>query len=74
MSLARLRSAGLSRHVRWTLWLVLGLALVGCRGGPDPVCISHCERENDACMMNASEAHAIQACDDGMSRCLAYCR
>ncbi len=58
----------------WVRVAALLLLLVGCRTGPDPVCVAHCERQNDACMMSASSPVAIQSCDDGLGGCLAYCR
>ncbi|MGE0788915.1 MAG: hypothetical protein AB7S26_24795 [Sandaracinaceae bacterium] len=57
-------------------FVVLALAAValGCRTGPDPVCVSGCERDNDMCMMQAATPSAIQGCDDGVGACLRTCR
>lgn len=52
----------------------MAIGLAGCKHGPDPACVSYCERHNDSCMMHASDATMVQQCDDRMGLCLQSCR
>lgn len=55
---------------------VLMLALAGCKMGPSDEevrCYQACARDKDACMLSASTAEQIQACDSRSSRCTATC-
>ncbi|MCC6875688.1 MAG: hypothetical protein IT378_15380 [Sandaracinaceae bacterium] len=56
------------------LWISLVLVLAGCRVGPDPVCVSYCERDNDACMLHSRDATQVQYCDSRLTQCVQSCR
>ncbi|MEQ8455990.1 MAG: hypothetical protein RLO52_35580 [Sandaracinaceae bacterium] len=68
---------------RWRPWRSAGaplllalLASTGC-GGPqyvhDPRCVNDCQRSNDACLLEATTAVAVQACQERTSACVHWC-
>jgi hypothetical protein len=52
------------------------VASAGCRFGPSEQrldCLNGCAREKDSCMLGATTAEAIQACDENARICSLPC-
>ena len=55
-------------------WLLVGVA--ACNLGPSEErlgCLNGCAREKDSCMLNATTAESIQACDENARLCALPC-
>ncbi len=63
------------RFVGWMLAVLTAAALAGCAKPrvSDPICIGRCQRQNDACLLNATTAVAVQACQQETTACVHWC-
>lgn len=64
------------RRWEWSV-VVVSVLVSGCFMGPSEEqlqCYQGCAREKDSCMLSASTAQQIQACDARGSQCSAVCQ
>lgn len=73
------RFRAIAAPMRYRAWLAVALPPVlvsGCYVGPSEEqlrCYQACGRSNDHCMLHATTAQQIQACDQRSSQCSAVC-